>query len=291
MDIPARPAILPPFIALPTTALPGDAALAAGLWRAGRPAHARAVLPTGHAALDALLADGGWPRGALSELLLPNGGPGHGVGELPLLQPALAAQVAAGGCVVLVSPPFLPCLAGWQAAGVPASRLLLLTPPDARSWLWSAEQAARTPGCSVLAWPPRRPAPGLRELRRLQLAAQQGNGLVVLLRDAAGAPQSSPAALRLALNAARGVLQVTVRKQRGGFGGGAVTLDPYPGALRTRLRPGQLPVHVSPPQADTALPPARADAPTRSPEAPHALAGHPLPATAAGPVDGRHGLH
>ena len=53
-----------------------DSLLAAQtLWHAGRhPATAREGEPTGHAALDLLLPQGGWPRRALTELLLPADG-------------------------------------------------------------------------------------------------------------------------------------------------------------------------------------------------------------------------
>ena len=45
------------------------------LWHAGRSAKIIAEgEPTGHAALDALLPQGGWPRRALTELLLPHAG-------------------------------------------------------------------------------------------------------------------------------------------------------------------------------------------------------------------------
>ena len=63
-----------------------DALLAARtVWPAGKGA-VRMVdgESTGHAALDAVLPQGGWPRRALSELLLP----ADGVGELELLLPA-----------------------------------------------------------------------------------------------------------------------------------------------------------------------------------------------------------
>lgn len=210
------------------------------LWQASRPQRARAVLATGHAALDAALADGGWPRGALSELL-PDA---SGSGELALLLPALAAFCAGGGQVVLANPPWLPCAAAWQAAGVPATQLLLLRCPDARQWLWSAEQVARTPGCALLAWQPRQ-APAMRELRRLQMAAQAGDGLAVLLRPPAARAASSPAALRLALRAGeRGALQVEILKQRGGFGGQAVTLPLREPLARARLAAWQLPFHT-----------------------------------------------
>lgn len=199
-----------------------------------------AALPSGHPALDAVLADGGWPRGALSELLLA----APGIGELPLLLPALAARVRDGGRVALVAAPWLPCLPAWQAAGIAAQRLLWLDPPDARSWLWSCEQAARVPGCAVLAWPGHRPL-AMRELRRLQLAAQEGGNLFALLRDSRAAGQPSPAALRLELDAgARGQLRITVRKQRGSAGGRQLLLPLHEARARKRLAAWQLPVHL-----------------------------------------------
>ena len=68
------------------------------LWHAG---HSAAIAAdgesTGHAALDALLPQGGWPRRALTELLLP----AHGVGELALLLPTLARMTQAGSTVAV----------------------------------------------------------------------------------------------------------------------------------------------------------------------------------------------
>lgn len=54
------------------------------VWRGDRLAEPEAPgLPTGHSRLDAVLPGGGWPRGALTEFLLPH----PGVGELGLLLP------------------------------------------------------------------------------------------------------------------------------------------------------------------------------------------------------------
>ena len=75
------------------------------LWHAGRSA---AIVadgePTGHTALDALLPQGGWPRRALTELLLP----ADGVGELALLLPTLARLTQAGSAVAVIAPPYIP---------------------------------------------------------------------------------------------------------------------------------------------------------------------------------------
>ncbi len=246
------------------------------LWQAGHPAATRAVLSTGHAPLDAALADGGWPRGALAELLAAT----PGSGELPLLMPALAAHAGTGGWIVLVAPPYVPCAGAWLAAGIDTRRVLWLTPADARTWLWSTEQAARTAGCAVLAWPHRHPA-GMRELRRLQLAAQQGDGLCVLLRDDGAARQASPAALRLRLSPAgqdspRGQVVVEILKQRGGFGGRQVTLPLATTRALPRLAPWQLPVHR----------PGAASTPDSGHT--HAVAGHPFARPAAGMLDAPH---
>lgn len=217
-----------------------DCTIHPALWQACHPVTGlRPVLPTGHAALDAALADGGWPRGALSELLLP----ATGVGELPLLLPALAAHTGGGGWLLLVNPPHRLHLPAWQAAGVDSTRLLTLHPDGAAALWWSAEQAARVPGCAVLAWAGGH-APAQRELRRLQLAARDGDAFCVLLRPAGAHQQASPAALRLQLAAGeRGHARVTILKQRGGFGGVSVTLPLHASRVLPRLAPWQLPVH------------------------------------------------
>ena len=93
-----------------------DSLLAAQtLWHAGRhPAAASDGEPTGHAALDQLLPQRGWPRRALTELLLP----ADGVGELALLMPTLARLGRDGGTLALIAPPYLPYAPAWQAAGI-----------------------------------------------------------------------------------------------------------------------------------------------------------------------------
>ena len=48
------------------------------VWRGQPVARPRARQPTGHAALDDALPEGGWPEAALTELLLP----ADGIGEL-----------------------------------------------------------------------------------------------------------------------------------------------------------------------------------------------------------------
>ena len=202
--------------AMPATAMPASAALpdldamlsARTVWRAGRAAPAAADgEPTGHPALDALLPQGGWPRAALSELLLP----ADGVGELSLLLPTLARLTRAGGIVALVAPPYLPYAPAWQAAGVDL-RFLEIFEADARGALWAFEQCLRSAACAaVLGWPLQADA---QALRRLQVAAGSGDCLGFAFRDAKHAANPSPAALRMEY-AAAGEGGWYIRKCRG----------------------------------------------------------------------------
>jgi hypothetical protein len=169
-----------------------DALLSARtVWRAGRSSASAPVgEPSGHDELDALLPTGGWPRGALTELLLP----ADGVGELALLLPTLARLTGDGGLVALVAPPYLPYAPAWQAAGVDLRRLEIVR-ADARGALWAFEQCLRSAACAaVLGWPPQADA---QALRRLQAAADSGECLGFVFRDCRHAGNPSPAALRL----------------------------------------------------------------------------------------------
>ena len=92
------------------------------LWRGDSQAEvAQPSVPTGHAALDPLLPGGGWPRGALTELLVTH----PGSGELSLLMPALARLSRQDRWIALVTPPHLPYAPALAAAGVDLARLVI----------------------------------------------------------------------------------------------------------------------------------------------------------------------
>lgn len=153
--------------------------------------------PSGYALLDAQLPGGGWPTGALSEVLQPL----PGLHEWQLVLPALAQATAArAGAVVAVAPPYEPFGPTLQARGLAAGRLCVVRPGvAAASALWAAEQALRCRDVlAVMAWLPRvQPA----ALRRLQLAAAQQQQLLWVFRPLDVAPQASPSLLRLKVQA------------------------------------------------------------------------------------------
>lgn len=190
----------------------------AHLCRNGRStdAPAPATLPTGFQPLDALLPCGGWPAGALTELLSDVAG----IGELTLLLPALAQLTRAGRYLMLIEPPWLPCAAALARQGLVLARTWIVRTPGPQATLWAAEQALRCPTVgAVLAWPG---TVADRNLRRLQLAATAGGSLGVLYRPAQAALTASPAALRLQLQwcADPAGLDVRIHKARGGGGSG-----------------------------------------------------------------------
>jgi cell division inhibitor SulA/protein ImuA len=179
------------------------------VWQADRLARTPgAGMPTGFAALDAQLPGGGWPRGALIELLADS----PGIGELGLLLPVLRTA-AADHWIAWIGPPHLPYAPALAAAGVPLQQLVLLTPADHAETLWTIRQALASGGCSiVLAWLRRADTAALR---RLQLAAEESATPLFLFRPASAGGQPSPASLRLRLVPAGAALAIDIVKRRG----------------------------------------------------------------------------
>jgi protein ImuA len=171
----------------------------AGVWHAHALASpVQAVQASGDALLDAQLPGGGWPVGALVELLQPAGV--HS--EWRLLLPALAR--CGSGPVVLVAPPYLPFVPALSRLGLRAGRLLSVQPSapagrsiagEAASRLWTTEQVLRCAEVdAVLAWLPQ--ARG-EQLRRLHMAAADHHKLLFVMRPESARAQASPAVLRL----------------------------------------------------------------------------------------------
>lgn len=177
------------------------------IYRRGSPTAPAEGVPSGLDALDQALPWGGFPRGALTELLLAH----DGLGELGLLLPMLA-RLDPVLPIVLVAPPYLPYAPALAAAGLAPERLVEVRAPVERA-LWAAEQCLRAGCCgAVLAW---HDGGDDRALRRLQVAAESGRGIGVLFRPLRHAGNASPAALRLALDSQDGHARLRVLKCRG----------------------------------------------------------------------------
>ena len=183
------------------------------VWRRGAmPALGGDALSTGLADLDALLPGGGWPRGALTEILIGQ----DGLGECSLVLPALAALTRARRRVALVAPPYIPYAPALAGAGIDLAQVVHID-ADAGDTHWTAEQCLRAGCCgAVLNWLPRA---DYRQLRRLQLAAETGGAIGFVFRPLAAASEASPAALRLRITmAADGGPRIDILKCRGRLG-------------------------------------------------------------------------
>jgi hypothetical protein len=189
------------------------------VWRGGALVRPGApALPTGFAVLDRELPGGGWPGGALTEIL----GLREGVGELQLVLPALVTLSTSGRRIVWLAPPHLPYAPALAAAGIDLAQLSVLRAPGRRDALWAAEQVLRAGNCdALLAW-----FRDIRyvELRRLAVAAEASRTFCALFRPVQAAREPSPACLRIALEPMHGGLAVRILKRRGALAATPVLL-------------------------------------------------------------------
>lgn len=179
------------------------------LWKGRQASSVQAAFPTGHTQLDTRLPGGGWPRGAVTELIAAR----SGLGEFSLLFPALAAAGRAGRWLLLVDPPWIPYPAALHGHGLCLQRLLVVRTSGRDESLWACEQALNgIPDGIVLAWPAEI---RFAALRRLQLVAESRSATAFLFRPEPATAQASPAALRLKLGTATDGMRIEILKCRG----------------------------------------------------------------------------
>ncbi len=236
-----------PFHPLHPTSSRTDAPSIASVWRASELSDERLhTLDTGYAELNRELPGGGWPQGALIEILQPQAGQ-H---EWGLLAPVLAAlQMTkfnpstpqhAKTLLVLTGAPYLPFGPALRARQLAMHRVLSVHTDagHAPALLWATREALQCADvAAVLAWlPDARSA----HLRRLQIAAHTHHKLLFVFRPLRAQQESSPAPLRLLLQGhasahdARGQgadVQVQILKRRG---------PPLTTSLHLATRPARL---------------------------------------------------
>lgn len=164
------------------------------IWSGGQVAtrHSRS---TGFRALNDRLPGHGWPLGLLVELMPM----AEGIGELRLVLPALKQLCHEARDIVLVRPPHVPYPPGLAQAGLPLNRIIWIEAQSDDDARWAAEQTLREGMAgAVLLWSDCHKD---ISLRRLQLAAREGEALAFLYRSPGHPNAASPAAVRLALQA------------------------------------------------------------------------------------------
>ena len=191
------------------------------IWRASqhKQPDARAVT-TGFPELDRLLAASGWPRGALIECHCPD----SGVGEIRLFQKAMEVVSGQQQSIFWVDSPHTPYAPALHQFDIDLAHFFQVRTRDDEDRVWALEQLLKCPAAGlVIGWSPScNPA----HLRRLQLAAEGGDTLGIVVITSGAVRSNSPAPVRLALSPARD-LQVDIQRQRGGQAGRLVlTLPP-----------------------------------------------------------------
>ena len=221
----------------------------AHVWRAGELGAASVqTVATGYPALSRVLPGGGWPCGAMTEVLQAQSGQ-H---EWGLVAPALSALQAAHavGLVVLVGAPYCPFGPALGACQLKMTQLLNinLVKDDNPAMLWTTREALQCADvCAVLAWLPEARS---AHLRRLQIAAHTHNKLLFVFRPLSAQHDSSPAPLRLKLagigqaaNVGAHNLQIDVFKRRGPPLAAPVLIDTRPPRLAALLAASRERVH------------------------------------------------
>jgi len=188
--------------------------------RGGKGAVAAAGIPS----LDGLLPEGGFRRGTLVEWLA--GSAASGVDCLALLS---ARRLLRRGTVLVVLDReqtfYPPAAAAW---GVPLPQMIVVRPGNSAEELWALEQCLQSAGVAVSLCRLKRATN--RALRRLQLAAERGNGLGFLLRSMSARGQPAWSDVRLAVSSLASFSsgrrwRVELVHSRRGAGGKSVILE------------------------------------------------------------------
>ena len=181
------------------------------IWRGGqRTATTSTVVPSGFDALDYHLPGGGWPLGALTEIMVDD------VAHSPLwlILPALVRLTTSEHHQLWVQPPHVPYPPALARNGIDLTTTVIVRPKRAHDALWATEQALRSRACSaVLYWPNRLPSSALR---RLQLAAEISQAWALCFRSGRFASRPTMAALRLGFKPTPTGAALSILKCRGG---------------------------------------------------------------------------
>lgn len=180
------------------------------LWQGRYTPAAAANASSGYRALDEKL-QGGIPKQGVIEIQSATG-----IGEIRLLLPYLQKRhQQESRLLVCIAPPMLlnpPMLAQY---GIELARVLVITPSAPKDALWAAEQCLQSGSChSVILW--QQPL-AVHQVKRLQLAAQKGAALQVIMRPQTSDGLNLPTTLSLALYPQPEGITVEVRRYPGNF--------------------------------------------------------------------------
>ncbi len=209
--------------------------IAAGVWRGSEMGSVVThTVPTGFSLLDGELPGGGWPCGAVTEILQPQ----PSVCEWRLLGPALARIAKkGGGPIIMIGPPLIPFLPGLSAYGVKEGNVIWVSADTPKERAWATEQVVKAQllGGAVLSWLPQATA---EQVRRLQVHAQSCSVPAFIFRPEIAQASTSSAPLRvLATLGQDWEINVHIVKRKGPAHDGTLRLQSVPSQLAAVLPP------------------------------------------------------
>ncbi len=183
------------------------------------------VVSSGFRPLDAHLPGGGWPLGALTEILIDD------IAHSPLwlVLPGLLRLTALKHHQIWVHPPHIPYPPALASRGINLDKTVILKPRQETDALWAAEQALRSGACSAVLYWPRKPS--FTATRRLQLASEVGGTWGLCFRPWHAATMPTTAALRVLFKPTETGAMLTILKCRGCKTEGKLAI--YPDTMST----------------------------------------------------------
>ncbi len=180
------------------------------IWQANQQDTIVSTDSTGYQELDDAL-HGGFPQQGVIDIDSP-----IGIGEMRLLLPSLRARHQdLNRLLVFIGTPMQINGEMLAEAGLSLEQILIIQPQTPEHALWSAEQCLKSGCChSVLLWHKQL---DVAQVKRLQLAAEQGNAIHILFRHKHQVSLSLPVSLGLKLRPHHQGLSVQVTKRKGGW--------------------------------------------------------------------------
>lgn len=188
------------------------------VWQGNHNNNVLAAQSSGYPELDAHL-EGGLPEQGMLDIHSDTG-----IGELRLFLPyLLQRQIQQQRLMVIIAPPLQINSEMLAEAGFALERILVIQPDSAQDALWAAEQCLKSGCChSVLSW---QNELEIHQVKRLQLAAKQGNSLHFVFRNQQSNSLSLPVTMSLQLAPSHEGISIKINKRIGSWNNNKVTLN------------------------------------------------------------------
>ena len=190
------------------------------LWQGREQPSSPILASSGYAVFDEKLA-GGFPETGVVSIESQ-----VGIGELRFLSSRILKEQSKNNdtrLLVFINPPGVLCAEFFHHQNFDVSKILLIQPKQKNDALWAAEQCLKSGACdAVLLWQNQFE---VHQIKRLQLACEEGKSLQFLMQTKAQSGLSLPVSLSMCLTASPQGLNVRINKRKGAWDLPAFTLN------------------------------------------------------------------